>query len=200
MPPDSATRLIARAHAHGVVEVHLDSDDGLNRLSPDLLAEIAAAPAAWPGARRFVLTGNQRYFSVGADLQAIAALDAAEAWPLARAGQRALDAIANSPRPFIAALAGFCLGGGLDLALACRARVCAPEAYLGHHGAKLGLVTGWGGTQRLPRLIDRARALEHLLAAQGWSAAAALEQGLAQALCPAGALLDTAAGVRLLSE
>jgi len=177
------------------VELRLESDDGLNRLSLGLLAEIAAAPAAWPRARRFVLAGNQRNFSVGADLNAIAALDAAAAWPLACAGQHALNAIAASPRPFVAAIAGFCLGGGLDLALACRARVCTPAAYLGHHGAKLGLVTGWGGTQRLPPQIGRARALEHLLAAQGWSAAAALEQALVQAVCPQPQLLACAAAL-----
>jgi len=189
------TIVLARAHPAGVVELHLQSPDGQNRLSLELLRELSASPAAHPAARRFLLTGNPRCFSVGADLNQIAALDAPTAWRLAHAGQRCLDAIAASPVPFVAAIAGYCLGGGLDLALACRARVCAPAAYLGHHGAKLGLVTGWGGTQRLPRLIGSARAIEHLLAAQGWSAQAALAEGLVQAVCPSAALISLASRI-----
>ncbi|HET9784126.1 MAG TPA: enoyl-CoA hydratase/isomerase family protein [Terriglobales bacterium] len=176
-----------------MIELRLASADGLNRLSIGLLDQLAAAPQARPEARRFILTGNLRCFSAGADLAAIAALDGVSAWKLARAGQHALQAIADSPAPFVAAVEGACLGGGLDLACACRARVCAPTAYFGHHGAKLGLVTGWGGTQRLPRLVGGARTLGHLLAAHGWTAAEARAEGLVAAVCPAGDLLAAAA-------
>lgn len=185
----------ARDLGDATMELQLQSEDGLNRLTPALLRELAAQPEAHPRTRRFVLSGDAQHFSAGADLAAIAGLDGVSAWALAQEGQRCLERIANSKVPFVAAIAGNCVGGGLDLALACRARVCAPEAYLGHHGAKLGLVTGWGGTQRLPRLIGRARTLQHLLTAQGWTAAAALEQGLAQAVCTRTALLECAAGV-----
>jgi enoyl-CoA hydratase/carnithine racemase len=177
-----------------VIELRLISGDGLNRLAIALLDELAAAPRSHPAARRLILTGNARCFSAGADLGAIAALGGASAWKLARDGQRALQAIARSPVPFVAAVEGASLGGGLDLALACRARVCAPTAYFGHHGAKLGLVTGWGGTQRLPRLIGPARSLEHLLLARGWTAAEAHAQGLVTAVVPTGDLLAAAAG------
>ncbi|HVA63126.1 MAG TPA: enoyl-CoA hydratase/isomerase family protein [Terriglobales bacterium] len=194
MPPEP-TGVVARMHPEGVVELHLQSPDGQNRLSLELLRELSACPAVHPSARRFVITGSERCFSVGADLNAIAGLDAPTAWGLARQGQRWLSAIADSPVPFVAALEGYCLGGGLDLALACHARVSTPGAYLGHHGAKLGLVTGWGGTQRLPRLIGRARALEHLLAAQGWSAKAARAEGLVQAVCDPDALLSVASRI-----
>ncbi|MGH9414242.1 MAG: enoyl-CoA hydratase/isomerase family protein [Terriglobales bacterium] len=162
--------------------MRLESRDGLNRLSPELLEELAAAPVRYPQASRIVVTGNARCFSAGADLAVIAALDGPRAWDFARRGQAALAAIARSPVPFIARVEGSCLGGGLDLALACHARLCGPGAYFGHHGAKLGLVTGWGGTQRLPRLIGLTRTLEHLLAAQGWTASAALTEGLAHPL------------------
>jgi len=177
------------------MELRLASADGLNRLSIALLDQLAAAPQSHPDGRRFILTGNPRCFSAGADLEAIAALTGAAAWRLARAGQRALQAIARSSVPFVAAVEGACLGGGLDLALACRARVCAPLAYFGHHGAKLGLVTGWGGTQRLPRDIGSPRTLEHLLSAQGWTAEQARAQGLVAAICPTDQLVAAASAI-----
>ena len=169
---------------------HLSSPDGQNRLSLDLLRAVAEA-AVEP----LVVAGNPQFFSVGADLNAISALAGAEAWRLAGEARRWLDAIAHAPHPVIAAVDGYCLGGGLDLALACHVRVCTPRAYFGHHGARLGLVTGWGGTQRLPRLIGRARALEHLLAARGWSGEEAVAQGLAQRLASPEELLDVAARI-----
>jgi enoyl-CoA hydratase len=173
--------------------LRLVSPDGWNRLTVDLLREIAAAPTRQPAARAFILTGSEKAFSAGADLNAIAALIPAGAWSLARAGQQALNAIAGARVPFIAAIDGYCLGGGLDLALACRARHATPRAYLGHHGAKLGLVTGWAGTQRLPPLLGPAPTLEHLLAARGWSAQEALAEGLIAALAPPETLVARAA-------
>ncbi len=194
MPPDpEATRLDISPLAGGIVLIRLVSIDGWNRLTVDLLREIAAAPTLHPAARAFVLTGGEKAFSAGADLNAIAALSPSAACSLARAGQQALDAIVSSPAPFIAALDGYCLGGGFDLALACRARVATPRAYLGHHGAKLGLVTGWAGTQRLPQLLGQTRTLAHLLPARGWSAPDALAEGLISALAPPEALLTRAA-------
>ncbi|MGH9468300.1 MAG: enoyl-CoA hydratase/isomerase family protein [Terriglobales bacterium] len=170
----------------------MESGDGLNRLSLPLLEELAAAPLAYPQASRFILAGNARCFSAGADLQTIARLDGPAAWAFARRGQAALGAVARSPIPFVAVVEGSCLGGGLDLALACCARLAAPDAYFGHHGAKLGLVTGWGGTQRLPPLIGMARTLDHLLTAQGWPAGAALAEGLVQAVHAPSQLLSAA--------
>jgi enoyl-CoA hydratase/carnithine racemase len=179
--------------AGGAVLLQIHSPDGLNRLSIALLRALALAPEAFPQARGFVLAGNERCFSAGADLAAIASLDAASAWRLAREGQHWLGRIALSSAPFVAAVDGHCLGGGFDLALACRLRICTPRAHFGHHGAKLGLVTGWGGTQRLPRLIGAPRALRHLLAADGWNAEQAMAQGLVTAVV-APAELTSAAG------
>jgi enoyl-CoA hydratase/carnithine racemase len=82
----------------------------------------------------------------------------------------------------IAAVSGYCMGGGLDLALACHRRIVAPNAVFGHRGASLGLITGWGGTQRLPRLIGKGRALQMFLAAEKISAAEALRVGLVDTL------------------
>ncbi|HXR96613.1 MAG TPA: enoyl-CoA hydratase/isomerase family protein [Terriglobales bacterium] len=164
----------------GTATLRLLSGDGQNRISIDLLRSLAEWPAANPAATKIILRGNAGCFSVGADLNLIRELDPPTAWSLARQGQHWLTRIAQSRVPFIALVEGYCLGGGLDLALACRTRLCAPGAYFGHHGAKLGLVTGWGGTQRLPRLIGPSLALEHLLAARGWTAEQAVEEGLAQ--------------------
>lgn len=201
MPPDiTGTRLRVVPHAAGVYLLQLESDDGLNRLSLELLRRVGECRDVFPGARRFVLTGNDSSFSVGADLNAISRLDAATAWDLARQGQHWLNRIATSPIPYVAAIGGYCLGGGLDLALACRARLCAEGVYLGHHGAKLGLVTGWGGTQRLPRLIGSARSLEHLLAAKGWSAELALQQGLVEAVVPRTRLLAASFALSLIAD
>jgi enoyl-CoA hydratase/carnithine racemase len=86
------------------------------------------------------------------------------------------------PVPVIAAVRGYCLGGALDLALACDFRLAAPNAIFGHRGATLGLMTGWGGTQRLPRLIGKARALEMFITAVRVSAAQALSMRLVDAV------------------
>ena len=125
-----------------------------------------------------IITGNKHFFSAGADLNEIAALTGAEAYEFATMGQALMNAVANFPAPTYAAVWGYCMGGGLDLALSCRYRIAHPHAVFGHRGAALGLITGWGGTQRLPRLVGKARALEMFLAAEKAHAAKALEFGL----------------------
>src|ERR1700675_2030857 len=97
-----------------------------------------------------------------------------------------MQAIDEFPAPVVAAIGGNCMGGGLDLALACHRRIAAPSAVFGHRGAALGLITGWGGTQRLPRLIGKGRALELFVAAEKVTAQRALEIGLINAIagCP----------------
>jgi enoyl-CoA hydratase/carnithine racemase len=89
-----------------------------------------------------------------------------------------MSAIEDFPAPVYAAISGYCMGGGLDLALSCHRRIASPNAIFGHRGAALGLITGWGGTQRLPRLIGQARALEMFVAAEKVGAAQALRMGL----------------------
>jgi enoyl-CoA hydratase/carnithine racemase len=121
---------------------------------------------------------GEHNFSVGADLNEIAALTGPEAYAFSAMGQELMHAIASYPAPVIAAIQGHCMGGGLDLALACHRRIAAPSAVFGHRGAALGLITGWGGTQRLPRLIGKGKALEVLVAAEKLTAHRALEIGL----------------------
>ena len=97
-------------------------------------------------------------------------------------GQDLMNAIAQFPAPVYAAIHGYCMGGGLDLALACHRRIASANATFGHRGAALGLVTGWGGTQRLPRLVGKARALAMLVAAEKLHARDALAIGLIDAI------------------
>ncbi|MGE5113464.1 MAG: enoyl-CoA hydratase/isomerase family protein [Acidobacteriaceae bacterium] len=125
-----------------------------------------------------IITGNKHFFSAGADLNEIAALTGAEAYEFAAMGQALMNAVVEFPAPTYAAVWGYCMGGGLDLALACRYRIAHPHAVFGHRGAALGLITGWGGTQRLPRLVGRAKAIEMFLAAEKVQAPKALEIGL----------------------
>jgi len=129
-----------------------------------------------------VITGSVKFFSAGADLAEVAALTAPAAYEFAQLGQALMQSVEEFPAPVFAAISGYCMGGGLDLALACRYRIASPQAVFGHRGASLGLVTGWGGTQRLPRLIGKGRALEMFVAATAISAREALHMGLVDTL------------------
>jgi enoyl-CoA hydratase/carnithine racemase len=93
-----------------------------------------------------------------------------------------MTAVERFPAPVYAAICGYCMGGGLDLALACHRRIASPDAVLAHRGAALGLITGWGGTQRLPRLVGKAKALEMFVAAQKLRARDELRHGLVDRL------------------
>ena len=174
--------------------LRLLSHDGSNRLTIERVLALTAAiqklAAQCPS--RLVITGNAHFFSAGADLHEIAALTGPEAFRFARMGQRLMDAVASLPVPTVAAIHGYCMGGGLDLALACRHRIVGPHALFGHRGAALGLVTGWGGTQRLPRLIGKGRALQMFLAAEKVDAKRAIAMRLADALAddPVAAALE----------
>ena len=168
---------------HGVWVVELRSEDGTNRLTRECVASLTNAVSGLECDRRgLIITGNRRFFSAGADLEEIAALTGPAAYEFSKLGQALMTAVEDFPAPVYAAISGYCMGGGLDLALACHRRIAASHAVLGHRGAALGLITGWGGTQRLPRLIGKARALEVFVAAAKVSAAHAFEIGLVDAL------------------
>jgi enoyl-CoA hydratase len=169
---------------HSVAILRLVSDDGTNRLTRARVAALTAMVEDLANRRpsRLVITGNAHFFSAGADLNEIAELHGAEALQFAQLGQRLMNAVANFPAPTIAAVHGYCMGGGLDLALACSRRIAGPHAIFGHRGAALGLITGWGGTQRLPRLVGKARALQMFLAAEKLHAIDALRFGLVESI------------------
>jgi enoyl-CoA hydratase/carnithine racemase len=140
-----------------------------------------------------VIAASVESFATGADVEEIVEFHGLAAREFARAGQDVFERIARFPLPVVAAIRGFCLGGGLDLALACHARVATYDASFGHPGASLGLITGWGGTQRLPRLIGKAQALEMLLTGDRIPATQALTLGLVDELVTSQDLIDAAA-------
>jgi enoyl-CoA hydratase len=126
----------------------------------------------------FIFTGTGDVFASGVDIRELSALTPATAREFAARGQRLMQKIDDAPQLTIAAINGYCMGGGLDLALACDVRCASPNAVFAHPGARLGIITGWGGTQRLPRLIGTARALEMLITARRMTGGAAYEIGL----------------------
>ena len=167
----------------GVRILRLRSDDGTNRLTrASVLSLTEIVGQLVREERPLVITGNDRFFSAGAELEEITALDGAAAYEFSRMGQALMQLVDEFPARVYAAISGYCMGGGLDLALACHHRIASPHAVFGHRGAALGLITGWGGTQRLPRLVGRGHALEMLVAAEKVTAARALCVGLVDAI------------------
>src|SRR3954463_14357047 len=147
--------------------LRLQSDDGTNRLTRGCVVSlIDAVREMRQQTNGLIITGNRRFFSVGADLEEVAALTGPAAYEFSRLGQELMAAVEEFPTPVYAAVSGYCMGGGLDLVLACHGRIAAPNAIFGHRGAALGLITGWGGTQRLPRLIGKGCALGMFIAAE----------------------------------
>ena len=167
----------------GVRILRLHSADGTNRLTLKcVLALTDAIRKLADDNRSLIIAGNDRFFSAGAELVEISALDGPTAYEFSKHGQALMATVESFPAPVYAAIAGYCMGGGLDLALACRHRIASPHAIFGHRGAALGLITGWGGTQRLPRLIGKSRAVELFVAAEKVNVARALQIGLVDAI------------------
>lgn len=129
--------------------------------------------------KTLIFTGSEDVFASGANLREIAALKTErEVREFGLRGQRLMQKIADLPFPTIAAVNGFCFGGAFDLALACSVRISDSNAVFSHPGANLGIITGWGGTQRLPKIVGEAKALEFFLTAKRFSAEEALQIGL----------------------
>ncbi len=162
--------------------LRLCSPDGTNRLTRACVLALTEAVRnlACDTPKALVITGNDHFFSAGAELAEIVALDGLSAYHFSLIGQTLMNEVDRFPAPVCAAVRGYCMGGGLDLALACDFRIAHPHAVFGHRGAALGLITGWGGTQRLSRLIGKAKALEMFVAAEKLTASKALEAGLVQ--------------------
>ncbi len=152
-----------------------------NPLSIAVLEELSAmldSLESNPDIKTVIFTGSGDTFASGANLREIAATTADSAREFAWRGQRLMQRIYQSDKSCVAAVNGFCMGGALDLALACKKRVASPAAVFAHPGANLGIMTGWGGTQMLPRLVGESRALDMFLTAKRVSAAEALRIGL----------------------
>jgi len=188
---------LLQAHHHqGVVRLELLGENGYPRLSTSLLCELEEAFVRLSrdaSCQAIVIHGSDKSFAAGAEIAEVGALTGVAALDFSRSAQLLFERLSRSAKPIVAAIQGYCLGGALDLALACHYRLATPDAVLGHPGATLGLITGWGGTQRLPRLIGHARSFELLLLGQSIGAEQALQFKLVDEIAPAAHLLERAA-------
>jgi len=181
--PLAATTLRA-SQRDAFILIELDDPSGFPRLTRAVLEEfhrLLDEAKQIPAARAIVITGTRKCFAAGADIGEVAALSALEALRFSALGQDLMRRIEGHTMPCIAAIRGYCLGGGLDLALACRLRVASSDAVFGHPGAGLGIITGWGGTQRLPRLLSPgacSRVMEMLATVRSIPAGEAYAWGL----------------------
>ncbi|HZT33445.1 MAG TPA: enoyl-CoA hydratase-related protein [Bryobacteraceae bacterium] len=178
----------------GVALVTLNRPEKLNALNAETVGELSRAfdeVADSPQVRGLILTGaGEKAFVAGADIRELAALVPAEAQRYAARGQKVFRRLEEMPKPSVAAINGYALGGGLELAMACTVRVASSQARLGQPEVKLGILPGYGGTQRLPRLVGRGRALDLLLSGEPIDAAEAHRIGLVNYVVPPADLLS----------
>jgi len=181
---------------HGVATVTVDRPERLNALDSGTLTMLLGVfeeLARDESVRAVVLTGaGDRAFIAGADIVEMKEKEPAQALAFARLGQTVCAAIEAAPQPVIAAINGYALGGGCEIALACDIRLASERAVLGQPEVTLGVPPGWGGTQRLPRLIGAGLARELIYTGRRVGAEEALRIGLVNAVVPADELLDRA--------
>jgi enoyl-CoA hydratase len=178
----SYSDILFAAGEDGIVTLTVNRPDKLNALSARVVEELDDAVARLESdstARAVIVTGaGDKAFAAGADIRELAALTPAGARAYAARGQRVLRRLETCGKISVAAVNGYALGGGLELAMACTVRFAAANSRLGLPEVKLGVIPGYGGTQRLPRLVGRGRALELLLSGEPVDAGEALRIGL----------------------
>jgi len=178
----------------GIATVTVNRPAAFNALTISTLEELESVVAEIvrnPDIRAAVLTGaGTKAFVAGADIAGMRDMTSAQARELALLAHRTYAAIERSPKPFIAAVNGYALGGGCELAMACDIRVASENAKFGQPEINLGIMPGFGGTQRLPRLVGKGRALELILTGEMIDAREALRIGLVNRVVAQGELLD----------
>jgi enoyl-CoA hydratase len=193
------TTLLFEVDADGVAVATINRPDKLNALNAEVIADLGRLVEAVEhddAVRALILTGaGGKAFVAGADIAELAAVSGGEGRKLAERGQGVFRAIERLQKPVIAAVNGFALGGGCELAMACHLRVASPNAKFGQPEVKLGLIPGYGATVRLPRLVGRGIALELLLTARTVDADEAARIGLVNRVVVAESLLDEARGI-----
>ena len=176
--------------------VTIDRQSKLNALNPQVVAELDAAFGRLRDDRRVravILTGaGDKAFVAGADIGVLAEMGTLTGTEVSRAGQQVLRRIERFPRPVIAAVGGYALGGGCELALACHIRVASDRARFGLPEVGLGIIPGYGGTVRLARLVGLGRAVEMIVTGDMVDAEKAAETGLANMVVPHAELMDRA--------
>ena len=178
-----------------VAVLTIDRPKALNALNPDVLADLKAAFEGIDQntVRCVVLTGaGDKSFVAGADIGSMSTMTKAEGEAFGKLGNDIFLMIESFPLPVIAAVNGFALGGGCELAMSCDIRICSDNAVFGQPEVGLGITPGFGGTQRLPRLVGMGMAKQLLYTARNIDAAEALRIGLVNAVVPQAELMETA--------
>jgi enoyl-CoA hydratase len=173
--------------------ITLNRPKALNALNAALIAELSSAIDAFeddPRVRCLVLTGSEKAFAAGADIKEMASLTFVDAFM--RDYAEALDRVARTRKPVVAAVAGYCLGGGCELAMMCDIVIAADSARFGQPEITLGVMPGMGGTQRLTRAIGKAKAMDLILTGRMMEAAEAESSGLVARVVPTRNLLEEA--------
>ncbi|HLK61930.1 MAG TPA: enoyl-CoA hydratase-related protein [Bryobacteraceae bacterium] len=187
------SHILFEADENGIALITVNRPDKLNALSGALVMELKDAferVARENSLKAAIVTGSgEKAFVAGADIQELAVLSAFEAREYAIRGQETFRLLETIGKPTVAAVNGFALGGGLELAMACDVRFASDNAKLGQPEVKLGIIPGYGGTQRLPRLVGRGRALDLLLSGDPIPAIEAHRIGLVNAVVPQSELL-----------
>jgi enoyl-CoA hydratase len=188
------SHLLFEQDESGVALITVNRPQKLNALSRELVSELDdafARLASDSAIRAAIITGaGEKAFVAGADINELAALSAPESRQLALRGQAVFRRLETCGKPSVAAVNGFALGGGMELAMACTVRFASENTKLGQPEVKLGIIPGYGGTQRLPRLVGRGVALEMLLDGDPITAAEALRIGLVNEVVPQAELLS----------
>lgn len=189
----STSNLIVE-HQDQIACVTINRPKALNALNPATVTELKSTLKELENsseAKVIIITGQgEKAFCAGGDIALMRTLNPVEAREIALAADALFQTIEDSPRVVIAAINGYALGGGCELAMACDLRVAAEGAQLGQPEIDLGIIPGWGGTQRLPRLIGSSRAKKMILTGERISAKQALEFGLVDQVSPDAELLD----------
>lgn len=188
-------QFLAFAVADRIATITVNRPDKLNALNGATIRELGTAideARTREDVGGILLTGAGRAFIAGADISELETQTPLDATHRARLGQQIFRRFETSPKPVVAALNGFALGGGCELAMACHVRIASELAKLGQPEVKLGILPGYGGTQRLPRLIGRGAALRLLLTGEMIGAAEAFRLGLVDQVVAPDALIETA--------
>jgi enoyl-CoA hydratase len=190
-----ATILLSREH-DGIAIITVNRPDRLNALDAETIRSLGAVVRELrddSGVRAVIVTGaGEKAFVAGADIAELARMGPIDGVHVSRAGQDVFRTVERLPKPVIAAVNGFALGGGLELAMACHIRIASTRAKFGLPEVKLGIIPGYGGTARLPRLVGRGRALELILTGEMIDAAEAFRIGLVNRVEEPAALMDAA--------
>ena len=176
-------KTLALSFQHQILTITINRPEKLNALNKDVIDELSMAIDDVynnPEIKSAIITGSgPKSFVAGADISEFSTLDAAGGKALAQKGQeKVFDKIEHAPKPIIAAVNGFALGGGCELAMACHFRIAATNAKFGQPEVNLGLIPGYGGTQRLTQLVGKGRAMEMILTGNLIDANTALQYGL----------------------